>query len=86
MQLWNINSGFQIVNAFGGVNFIDPNGNIIGHSSNKRVGLNHSIILNAIEVHNAETLTDPQEENIIEGKKTNPLLIPAIIIGALVLL
>jgi len=29
---------------------------------------------------------DPQEENMIEGKKTNPLIIPALIIGGLLLL
>ena len=34
----------------------------------------------------AQVLTEEQEGNIIEGKKTNSLLIPALIIGALVLL
>jgi len=33
----------------------------------------------------AKELLEPQQNNIIGEKKTNPLLIPAIIIGALIL-
>jgi len=81
---------FQII-IFGGGRFqrvVSPEGIIIHESAFSNNRAFEVEIQKAIASFREELnqIIDPQEENIIEGKKTNPLIIPALIIGGLLLL
>ena len=70
------------------VNVFLPDGTLL-LSGSKFADIKNAIKINLEKINKAEIesliLTDPQEGNIIEGKKTNPLLIAALVIAVLVL-